>query len=51
MMTYEGNLVLIDLKNMKKFVDHKGKVIDLKGNDDVEELDEFVSNSRIKNSL
>jgi hypothetical protein len=42
---------LLDLKHMKKFVDHKGKVMDLKGNDDIEELDEFVSNSRIKNSL
>jgi len=32
-MNYENNIVLIDLKNMKKFVDMKGKVIDLKGND------------------
>lgn len=51
MLNYDNNIVLLDLKNMKKFVDFKGKVIDLKGNDEGEELDEFVANSRIKGSL
>jgi len=32
MLNYDNNIVLLDLKNMKKFVDIKGKVIDLKGN-------------------
>ena len=50
MLSYENNIVLLDLKKMKKFVDIKGKVIDVKGNDEDEDLDEFVANSRIKKS-
>lgn len=31
MQSFEGNIVLIDLKNMKRFVDMKGKHMAVKG--------------------
>ncbi len=32
MLSYEKNIVLLDLKKMRKFVDIKGKVIEFRGN-------------------
>jgi hypothetical protein len=33
MLSYENNVVLIDFKNMKRFVDMKGKHLEVKEND------------------
>jgi hypothetical protein len=32
MMSFDNNIVLLDLKNMKRFADIKGKLIEVKGN-------------------
>ena len=47
MCSYENNIVLIDLKRMKRFVDMKGKHIAVV-REEKELDDEFISNSRIR---
>ena len=47
MCSYENNIVLIDLKRMKRFVDLKGKHIFV-AKDEKDLEDEFISNARIR---
>lgn len=47
MQSFEGNITIIDLKNMKRFVDMKGRHMIVKA-DGSEPIDEFVSNARIR---
>ena len=47
MESYDGNTVLIDFKQMRRFVDSKGRHLEVVGHED-ETIDEFSSNSRIR---
>ena len=47
MCSYENNIVMIDLKRMRKFVDLKGKHIHV-SRDERDLDDEFISNARIR---
>ena len=47
MLSPDGNIVLIDFKRAKKFVNIKNHVIEVRGNLAEEEVHEFISNSRI----
>lgn len=47
MYTYDGDIVVIDLKNVKKFVDIKGKHnVVVRDNDQAP--DQFISNNRAR---
>lgn len=43
----EGSVVLIDLKRMRRFVDARGKVLEVRGREE-EGMDAFVSNARLR---
>lgn len=48
MMNFDGNIVLLDLKLMRRFVDIKGKLLEVKASPEKEPLTEFVSNARLR---
>lgn len=47
MQSYDGNIVLLDLKLMKRYLDIKGKQTDVKGTP-AEGMSEFMSNARLR---
>jgi hypothetical protein len=48
MMSYDGNVVLLDLKLMRRFADMKGKLLEVRGNTEKEGVNEFISNARLR---
>ena len=47
MCSYEHNIVVIDFKRVRRYVDMKGKHIFV-GKDDKDLDDEFISNARVR---
>jgi len=39
MMSFDNNIVLLDLKRMRRFVDMKGKLMEVRANPNEESLD------------
>lgn len=48
MQSFEGNVVLLGLKRMRRFTDIKSRLIEVVGNPQEEPLQEFVSNARLR---
>lgn len=48
MQSFEGNIVLLGLKRMRRFTDIKSRLIEVVGNPHEEPLHEFVSNARLR---
>lgn len=48
MMSFDGNIVLLDFKLMRRFADIKGKLIEVRGAPEKEGFTEFVSNARLR---
>lgn len=48
MMSFDGNIVLLDLKLMRRFTDIKGKLLEVRGSAEKEGINEFVSNARLR---
>ena len=48
MQTYEGSVVLLGLRRMRRFTDIKNRLIEVRGNAGEEPLHEFVSNARLR---
>lgn len=48
MMNYQGNVVLMGLKKLKRFTDIKNRLVEVRGNPSQEPLHQFVSNARLR---
>lgn len=48
MMSFDGNIVLLDLKLMRRFTDIKGKLLEVRGSAEKEGINEFISNARLR---
>jgi len=48
MQNFEGNIVLLGLKRMRRFTDIKSRLIEVRANPEEESLHEFVSNARLR---